>query len=129
MARRSKRGGARKGAGRPASKLPPELRDLLGSAPLGKPLALARWFTDAIAILTQLVMEGEPFGEMLATVRASAGAAGRVIPTDIIYEANRLLANDAKDVAKNAGGATAVKREDLPASSSSKRSTASRRES
>lgn len=104
------RGGKREGSGRKRSALPPELREALGPAPLGQPLKLARWFTDAIAILTQLVLEGQPFGELLATVRASAGAAGRVIPTDIIFEANRLLNADAKDVAKNAGGAQAVTR-------------------
>ena len=104
------RGGKRKGAGRKRSALPPELKEALGDAPLGQPLKLARWFTDAIAILTQLVLEGKPYGELLATVRASAGAAGRVIPTDIIFEANRILNADAKDVAKNAGGAQAVKR-------------------
>lgn len=104
------RGGKRKGAGRKASRLPPKLAAMLGPAPLGQPLKLARWFTDAIAILTQLVMEGEPYSEMLATVRASAGAAGRIIPTDIIFEAHRLLNADAKDVAQNAGGAQAVKR-------------------
>lgn len=104
------RGGKRKGSGRKQSALPPELAAALGNAPLGQPLKLARWFTDAIAILTQLVLEGKPFGELLATVRASAGAAGRVIPMDIMFEAHRILNADAKDVAKNAGGAQAVKR-------------------
>ena len=103
-------GGKRKGAGRKRSALPAELAEKLGDAPLGQPLKLARWFTDAIAILTQLVLEGKPYAELLATVRASAGAAGRIIPTDIIFEANRLLNADAKDVAKNAGGAKAVAR-------------------
>ncbi len=113
--------------GRKASKLPPQLRERLGDAPLGQPLKLARWFTDAIALLTQLVMEGEPFGEMLATVRASAGAAGRVLPTDIIYEANRRLNNDAKDLAKNAGGPQPVKREEA-GNAERQRSSASRRD-
>jgi hypothetical protein len=112
------RGGKRPGSGRKRSALPPELSEALGPAPLGQPLKLARWFTDAIAILTQLVLEGQPFGELLATVRASAGAAGRVIPTDIIFEANRLLNADAKEVGKNTGGATPVKRKPDEQSSS-----------
>jgi hypothetical protein len=122
------RGGKREGAGRKKSKLPPELQAALGPAPLGQPLKLARWFTDAIAILTQLVMEGEPYSEMLATVRASAGAAGRVIPTDIIFEANRLLSADAKDVAKNAGGAQAVARDVKATNVESSSAGASRRD-
>lgn len=110
MAGDGKHGGARRGSGRKRSALPPELAAKLGDAPLGQPLKLARWFTDAIAILTQLVLEGKPYGELLATVRASAGAAGRVIPVDIIFEAHRILNADAKDVAKSAGGAQTVKR-------------------
>lgn len=127
MGRPRQHGGKRKGGGRKTSALPPELADKLGPAPLGQPLKLARWFTDAIAVLTQLVMEGKPYGEMLATVRASAGAAGRVLPTDIIYEANRRLNADAKDVQKNAGGPESVKREEA-ANAKRKRSSASRRD-
>ena len=121
------RGGARKGSGRKRSALPAELADKLGPAPLGKPLALARWFTDAIALLTQLVMEGQPYGEMLATVRSSAGSAGRVLPTDIIYEANRRLNADAKDLQKNTGGPEPAKRKDVD-DAERKRSRASRRD-
>lgn len=128
MKAKRKNGGKRKGAGRKRSALPPELADKLGPAPLGKPLALARWFTDAIALLTQLVMEGQPYGEMLATVRASAGAAGRVLPTDIIYEANRRLNADAKDLTKNSGGPEAVQRSES-GDAERKRSSASRRDS
>ncbi len=125
--RSGKHGGARSGTGRKRSALPPELAEQLGAAPLGQPLKLARWFTDAIALLTQLVMEGKPYGEMLATVRASAGAAGRVLPTDIIYEANRRLNADAKDLAKNTGGPVPVKREGNE-DAERKRSRASRRD-
>lgn len=109
--KKAKRGGSRRGAGRKQSRLPPALAAKLGSAPLGQPLKLARWFTDAIAALTQLVMEGETgYQKMLETVRASAGAAGRVIPHDILYEAHRILDADSKDVTKGAGGAQPVKR-------------------
>lgn len=112
MAKAKSRGGKRKGAGAKRSALPRELMDRLGPPPLGQPLKLARWFTDAIAMLTQLVMEGQPYASMLETVRASAGAAGRVLPHDIIYEANKRLRDDEKDLAQTTNGARVIARED-----------------
>jgi hypothetical protein len=102
----------RNAGGRPRSRLPDELAAQLGPAPLNQPLALARWFTNAIAILTQLVLEGKPFTSMLETVRASAGAAGRVIPHDIVFEAHRILKADG-DFLKSSG-VKPVKRSDAP---------------
>jgi hypothetical protein len=110
---RPKRGKSRR-TGRPRSALPADVAKKLGPAPLGQPLKLARWFTDAIAILTQLVMEGRPYITMLETVRASAGAAGRVIPHDIMYQAHAILKADADNMRVTSVGAVPVKRSDLP---------------
>ena len=121
-------GGARTGAGRKKSILPQEIFDAVGTAPVGKPLALARWYTNLIAVLTEgIVFKGEPWTKLLETVRASAGAAGRVLPHDIIFEAHRILNADAKDLAKNAGGPEPAKRKESD-DGKRKRSRASRRD-
>lgn len=120
-------GGAREGAGRKRSILPPELLEAIGTAPLGKPLQLARWYTNLIAALTEgIVFHGKPWTKLLETVRASAGAAGRVLPHDIVYEAQRILNADAKDLAKNTSGPTPAKREES-GSGERKRASTSRR--
>lgn len=104
-------GGKRKGSGRKVSKLPPEILDQLGSIPIGDPLGQARWWTNAIGILTLGVLEGKAWKELLETVRASAGAAGRVLPHDIVFEAARILQQDDKNM-KGTGGAEPSKRKE-----------------
>ena len=111
MAGRRKHGGARKGAGRPKSKLPPEVLDTIGPIPIGDPLKQARWWTNAIGVLTLGVLEGQPWKELLETVRASAGAAGRVLPADIVFEAARIIDDDAHAL-KETGGVKPTKRGD-----------------
>lgn len=111
MPRRGKHGGARRGAGRKVSKLPREVLDSIGPIPIGDPLGQARWWTNAIGILTLGVLEGEPWKELLETVRASAGAAGRVLPHDIVFEAARIVNQDEKNL-KNTGAVTPTKRGD-----------------
>lgn len=103
------RGGKRKGSGRKVSKLPRELLDQLGPIPIGDPLGQARWWTNAIGILTLGVLEGQPWKDLLETVRASAGAAGRVLPHDIMFEAARIVQQDEKNM-KGTGGAVPTKR-------------------
>lgn len=126
MARGGKKhGGARPGAGRPKSKLPQEVLDTIGPIPIGNPLKQARWWTDAIGVLTLGVLEGEPWKELLETVRASAGAAGRVLPHDIVFEAARIIDADSNAM-KNTGAVAPTKREsDAPLG----RTGASRRDS
>lgn len=98
--------------GRPRSALPQEILDRLGPAPIGQPLKLARWFTNAIALLTEGVIAGKPWGTMLETVRASAGAAGRVLPHDVIFEAQRRLDADARELKDASAGGRVVARKD-----------------
>jgi hypothetical protein len=106
-------GGKRKNAGRPRSVLPEELVKRIGKAPLGKPLRMARWYQDLIAALTELcVLEGRQFTKQLELVRASAGAAGRVLPHDIIYTAGERLDRDERDMGQSAGGGSLTSREE-----------------
>lgn len=106
------RGGKRKGAGRPRSALPVEVAERIGKAPIGKPLALARWYQDMIAALTELCLEGKPFAKQLELVRASAGAAGRVLPHDIIYTAGERLDRDERDLGQSSSGAPLTSRQE-----------------
>lgn len=105
-------GGKRRGAGRPRSALPEEVSKRIGKAPIGKPLALARWYQDAIAALTELCLEGRPFVKQLELVRASAGAAGRVLPHDIIYTAGERLDRDERDLGQSSSGAPMTSRQE-----------------
>lgn len=98
--------------GRPKSTLPKEVLDSIGPIPIGNPLAQARWWTNAIGVLTLGVLEGQPWKEMLETVRASAGAAGRVLPHDIIFEAARIVDASEREM-KNTGAVTPTKRSDV----------------
>lgn len=111
--RKRKHGGAREGAGRPRSKLPDQVINQIGSIPIGDPLGQARWYTNAIGVLTLGVLCGEPWKDLLETVRASAGAAGRVLPHDIVFEAARILEEGERDM-KNTGSTTPTKRSDAP---------------
>jgi hypothetical protein len=111
-ARKTKHGGKRKGAGRPKSALPPEVFARIGKAPIGSPLKLARWYQDLIAALTELCLQGEPFSKQLELVRASAGAAGRVLPHDIIYTAGQKLDRDEKDLGQSSGGGELTSRKE-----------------
>lgn len=121
--RKTKHGGARSGSGRPRSSLPKAILDQIGPIPIGQPLAQARWWQNAIGVLTLGVLEGEPWKDLLETVRASAGAAGRVLPHDIVFEAARILDDADRDL-KSTGGVTPTKRSDAPV----KRAGASRRD-
>jgi hypothetical protein len=76
----------------------------LGPAPIGNPIKLARWYTSALGLLTQLRLEGARHVDRLAAeVRANAGAAGRVIPHDIIFTAARMVRDDGDDLADDGG--------------------------
>ena len=124
----ARHGGKRKGAGRPRSKLPQEVLRKVGEPPIDDPLKLARWWQKAIAVMTLGVLEGEPWKELLETVRASASAAGRVLPHDIMFEAARIVQADEKNM-KGTGGATTTKREQKePGSVPSGSTGASRRD-
>lgn len=88
--------------GRPRSTLPKDLIEKLGPPPTGNPFGLAKWYGDMIAELTWRIGLGEPLKDYLETIRASAGAAGRVLPHDIIGQAAAILREDA-DLLKNTG--------------------------
>lgn len=98
--------------GRPRSELADVELKQIGIAPLGDPLKLARWFTDAIALLTQFCLEGKPYRELLALVRASAASSGKTIPHDIMFQAAKLLRDDERDVSKSSTGSRTVARKD-----------------
>ena len=110
--RKGKHGGAREGAGRPRSSLPPEILSQIGAIPIGQPLAQARWWQNAIGVLTLGVLEGQPWKDLLETVRASASAAGRVLPHDIVFEAARIIDESEREM-KSTGGVTPAKRSDV----------------
>jgi hypothetical protein len=112
--------------GRPRSALPPELADRLGPPPIDKPVALARWYQSGIALLTWEVTQGRPYAKLLESFRASAGAAGRVLPHDIVFAAARLLSDDHDNLKNTNGGPQPIKRSDDPIER--KPSTASRRQ-
>jgi hypothetical protein len=81
--------------GRPAGVLPPAMMARLGSAPVGEPLKLARWFSNALALLSEARMSGiAGIDELAKEIRANASASGRVIPHDIIFEAHQAVRND-----------------------------------
>jgi hypothetical protein len=107
----SRRGGARAGAGRKAAKLDADLLERIGPAPL-KAFDQARWYTNAIAILTEAVMHGRGprARKMLQMIRESSAAAARVLPHDIIFEAARLLNQDEAALKASGSGAIAVSR-------------------
>jgi hypothetical protein len=115
--------------GRPRSALPQEIAERLGAPPIDKPLDLARWYQSGIALLTWEVTKGRPYAKLLETFRASAGAAGRVLPHDILFEAARILAADGDNLKSTDRGPALVKRENDPLRNAERKpSTASRRQ-
>jgi hypothetical protein len=100
---RAARANGQKG-GRPPAALAPELLRKLGPAPINDPIGQARWFSNALTLLTQLRLEGHPNIDSLADqVRKSATAAGKVIPHDIQFEAARVLRSDEDELAADGG--------------------------
>lgn len=106
-------GGRRKGAGRKAGALSQELLDKIGPAPM-KPLDQARWYTRAIAVLSEAVMSGAgpTARRMLEMMRASSAAAARVLPHDIVFAAQRKIDKDDADMKDADGGGAVVNRKD-----------------
>lgn len=80
--------------GRKRSALPPALLSKLGPIPIGKPLKQARWWQDAIGVVTLGVLEGQPWRKLLEQVRASAHAVGRSLSHEIVFEAARVVEED-----------------------------------
>lgn len=100
-ARSPGRGGARRGAGRKAGVLPPDLaRRKPDLPPLDRPdtqILLSRYWTVILALLTEARLRGEGVGaidELAREIRANAAAAGKVIPHDAIFSAAKLLKDD-----------------------------------
>ena len=107
-ARSSGRGGRRKGAGRKAGALPQELLDRLGPdglvPPTDDPLGQARWYTNVLGLLSSARLQGisvTAIDKLAKEIRANAGAAGKVIPQDIMFTAGKLLRDDEDDLASD----------------------------
>jgi hypothetical protein len=76
----------------------------LGPAPIGNPIRLARWYTSALGLLTQLRLAGTSGIDSLANeIRLNASAAGRVLPHDIVFSAARVVREDEDDLAADGG--------------------------
>lgn len=105
------RGGARAGAGRKRSDIS-DIRAQLGPVPVGKPLKLVRWYADLIALLTDAQLAGRPVKKHLEMVRASSGASARLLPPDIIYEAQKRLDRDERELKESAGGGAVTTRKE-----------------
>lgn len=111
MATTTKHGGARKGAGRKRSDIADILK-LVGAVPVGEPLKLVRWYANLIALLTEALLSGRPVKKHLEAARASSTASARLMPPDIIYEAQRLLDADEREVKSDGDGPALVDRKD-----------------
>lgn len=103
-------GGKRPGAGRKRSALDDDLLARLGEPPIGKPLKLARWYQDAISILTHELLKGRNVKKLLEAVRQSSAAAARVLPHDIMYQAQKILESDERELKDASAGAAVVDR-------------------
>lgn len=90
-----KKGGGTGAGGRPKSVIPPAVLNALGPFPVNQPLKAARWFNNAIGLLAEGIMRGEPWSEIYDKVKSGAMAAAKTIPGDIIQQANELLNADA----------------------------------
>lgn len=106
------RGGARAGAGRKTAALPPDLEKKIGEPPLD-PLGQSRWYARTIVVLTWAVMTGAGgrVRKMLEMVRQSSAASAKILPHDIIFEANRRLDRDDADMKDDGGGGAVVERQ------------------
>lgn len=104
-------GGKRAGAGRKPTALSDDLLAQIGPAP-DKPLDQSRWYTRATIVLTDAYLRGggPRVLKMLNQVRISAGAASKVLPHDIVFEAQRRLARDEAEIKNDAGGADVTRR-------------------
>lgn len=103
-------GGRRPGAGRKRGVIDRELRRRLGYVDLDDPLGQARWYQRAIALLTDGILDGQPYRKMLETVRASATAAAKILPLDVIYEASKRLDRDERELREAEADADVVER-------------------
>lgn len=96
-----------KKGGRPVdsgTQLPREMLAQLGPAPIGNPIKLARWYTSALALLTQRRLAGHTRIDKLAQeVRANAAAAAKVLPHDIIFSAAKVVRDDEDELAADGG--------------------------
>lgn len=105
--RRSKRGsksghgGARPGAGRKRKALPIEALERIGARPVDNPLLLARWYSELLAELVDQYVRTGNYVEMLREVKGVVGAAGKVMPMDVLLLAARKLKNDDQELAED----------------------------
>lgn len=67
------------------------LVDQLGPPPIDKPLQLARWWQSLLALDTYERIQGSGTDTMSTTIRSAASVAAKLVPQDVMYEAQRLL--------------------------------------
>lgn len=101
-------GGARRGAGRKAGSLPPDLAAHLVDVAtvIGSPIKLARWYTVALALLSAARLRGlnvKAIDKLAKEIRANATAAGKVIPHDIQFSAAQLIRHDEDEMKRDKG--------------------------
>lgn len=95
--KRASKANGQKG-GRPRDDRHMEDFDRLGPAPIGKPLALARWVQNVLAIDLERQIQGRDHHETSVGLRSTSIAIFRGIPADITFEAERLILADGQDL-------------------------------
>jgi hypothetical protein len=95
------RGGARKGAGRKRIVLPPDALDRVGPRPVNDPLRLARWYSELLAELADLFIRSGGYVKMLREIKGVVGAAGKVMPLDVVLLAARKVKDDDQELGED----------------------------
>jgi hypothetical protein len=91
--------------GAPTKGLTPELVAKLGEPPLDDDIALRRWYSRGLAILTYEQVKGTPgILRLVRDFRQNAGASGKLTPYDVIFAAQRKLRDDEEDLASDTAG-------------------------
>jgi hypothetical protein len=93
-----------KKGGRPQGALPADMLKRLGPAPIDSALQQTRWYTTALAMLSELQLGGARGINSLADeIRKNVGAASRIMPHDILFSAAKKVRDDEDDLAEEGG--------------------------
>lgn len=91
--------------GAPTRSAPPELLAKLGEPPIDDDIALRRWYSRGLALLSVEQLKGTPgILRIVKDFRANAGTTGKLTPHDIIFAAQRKLREDEEDMAMDSSG-------------------------